>query len=339
MQANIRWPLKRNFIRRSSVANTFGLVRRNSDGSLRPHQGWDFEASIGTPCFAISDGKVEFISNAGDYGNVIVMSFAFEGRKLFAAYAHLSAMQTSVGQQVSMGQQIGSTGDSGNARGMVGRDLHLHFEIRTVMRPGRGLEGRLSPLKVFRTIPLDRSIETDVTLAASSAMTDEEILTRVLKYEGGFVDHRADLGGATNFGVTAATLGAWRKLGRPATSDEVETMTSAEAKAIYRQRYIADPGFEAVGDGKLRMIVVDCSVLYGPARAAKWLQMALGVFADGKVGNDTRTALASTNPGIVGRKILKLRIDRINARVVENPSQKVFFAGWMNRTNDLFQFA
>jgi len=159
MSPDLCWPLQRNVIRRNAVSNTVGMVRRRADGTQRPHQGWDFEAATGMPCFAIADGRVELISAAGDYGKLVVVSFPFDGETLFAAYAHLSAVKVTAGERVVKGQPIGLTGDSGNARGMSGRDLHLHFEVRTQPRPGRGLAGRLSPLNVFRAVPLDTAIE------------------------------------------------------------------------------------------------------------------------------------------------------------------------------------
>ena len=159
MDHNICWPLAHNMIRRNDKANTFGLVRHKADGSLKPHQGWDLEAPIGTPCFAISDGRIALVYNSVDYGDVIVLSFPFNGQKLYAAYAHLSAVEVAEGQSVTRGQRIGLTGDSGNARGMTGKDLHLHFEIRTMPRPGVGLGGRVSPLQVFGQIPLAAAIE------------------------------------------------------------------------------------------------------------------------------------------------------------------------------------
>jgi len=71
----------------------------------------------------------------------------------------------------------------------------------------------------------------------------DAILDRIIRREGGYVNHPADRGGATNFGITAQTLGNWRKLGRPATVAEVMALTETEARAIYRQQYIAGPGF------------------------------------------------------------------------------------------------
>lgn len=159
MDPDIQWPLAHNVIRWNKVSNTFGMVRRNADGSARPHQGWDFEALEGTPCFAIADGKVALIKTIGDYGNTVVLGFKSRGETYYAAYAHLSAMAVKIGDTVTRGSKIGLTGCTGNAKGMTGRDQHLHFEIRTEPAPGRGLAGRISPLKIFRAVPLDKAID------------------------------------------------------------------------------------------------------------------------------------------------------------------------------------
>ena len=152
----IGWPLARNVIRRGIENNTFGMVR---NGGTRPHQGWDFEAPAGTPCFAISDGKVELVYESIDYGKVAVLAFPFKGRNLYAAYAHLSAIEVKDGQAVAKGQRIGLTGNTGNARTMRGPDQHLHFEIREVPRPGKGLSGRKSPMEVFGRCPLKEAVQ------------------------------------------------------------------------------------------------------------------------------------------------------------------------------------
>ena len=50
-----------------------------------------------------------------------------------------------------------------------------------------------------------------------------------LREEGGFTDDPRDPGGATNLGITLATLTHWR--GRPATADDVRQLTVVEADA------------------------------------------------------------------------------------------------------------
>lgn len=156
----IDWPLDDNIIRGGKLSNTFGSdVRRRADGSAKGHQGWDLEADLGTPFFAIADGKIVAVRSGGDYGLVVIQSFTYEGRALFAAFAHLQSASVRVGDTVTRGQQLGRTGESGNARGMAKKDRHLHFEIRTSAVPGPGMIGRISPLQVFVICPLKTSVK------------------------------------------------------------------------------------------------------------------------------------------------------------------------------------
>lgn len=170
-------------------------------------------------------------------------------------------------------------------------------------------------------------------------MTDDDIVDAILKYEGGFTNDPVDHGGATNFGITAADLGRWRKLGRNATVEEVRAMTVTEARAIYEQWYIADAGFGAVSDTVLRWILVDSGVLHGTRTSVKWLQQVLGVTVDGVMGSQTTTALAGKDSGRVGRGVLALRIRRYAAIVKNEPSQMRFLEGWINRATSILQAA
>lgn len=157
----MRYPLARNRIRRGSLSNTFGMVRKNAQGEPKPHQGWDFEARIGTPCYAVGRGTVYSTRDGGDYGLQVTIRLdePNKGRTLYAFYAHLLSLDVHTGQVVAEGDQIGRTGESGNARGMPVDDQHLHFELRTEPSPGLGLAGRISPKDVFGRCPLNESVE------------------------------------------------------------------------------------------------------------------------------------------------------------------------------------
>jgi murein DD-endopeptidase MepM/ murein hydrolase activator NlpD len=154
----ITWPLVSNVIRGKSEKNTFGMVRKFANGSPKPHQGWDFSAAIGTAVYAISDGKVEFIKNHGDYGMQLCLSFNLDGKKYYAFYAHLQTTSVTVNATVEMDDLIGTTGNSGNASNLPHSEDHLHFEIRTQLHPGAGLAGRISPLKIYKRCPLKAPI-------------------------------------------------------------------------------------------------------------------------------------------------------------------------------------
>ena len=66
-------------------------------------------------------------------------------------------------------------------------------------------------------------------------MRFEACLPVILAAEGGFVDDPHDPGGATNLGITLATLSGW--FGRAATIAEIEALTPESVSPIYRSRY------------------------------------------------------------------------------------------------------
>ena len=149
--ALLAWPLERNEIRRGVQNNAFGMVR---NGGTRPHQGWDLYATPGTPCYAIADGSIEFAEGAGELGSMILLKFDHGGQTLYATYCHLSVILKREDEQVSRGDLLGYTGNTGNAASMAGDNQHLHFEIRTAKRPGRGLGGRIDPAQLYGRAPL-----------------------------------------------------------------------------------------------------------------------------------------------------------------------------------------
>ncbi|MFH9611809.1 peptidoglycan DD-metalloendopeptidase family protein [Streptomyces sp. NPDC017448] len=87
------------------------------------HTGSDFQAASGTPVLAIGPGTVVSAGNSGSYGNEVVIKHE-DG--MYSQYAHQSALNVSVGQTVTGGQQVGLSGSTGNSTGP-----HLHFEVRT----------------------------------------------------------------------------------------------------------------------------------------------------------------------------------------------------------------
>jgi len=128
------------FGREDPISNTHGMVRR---AGRRPHQGWDLEASPGSPVYAIADGEVR-IGISPSYGKNVTLTFQHQGRTYYAFYAHLQS--TSVGNSsIREGAVIGFTGMTGNAQGIPRQEAHLHFEIRTAANPGRGLANRIDP--------------------------------------------------------------------------------------------------------------------------------------------------------------------------------------------------
>lgn len=126
-------------------------------------------------------------------------------------------------------------------------------------------------------------------------------LSEILRHEGGYVDHPSDPGGATNRGVTIGTYAGWK--GRKVTKDELRNISDAEVAALYRRKYWDVVRGDDLPAG-LDLVAFDAAVNSGPARGARWLQQALGVTADGKIGPATLArAHASYSPAVIERAI------------------------------------
>lgn len=155
-------PLRRMHLRwrglESSYGASYGYVRkyRKTDPSYtKAHQGWDLDAKIGTPCYAISGGVITHTGYHRDFGWNIVLMFSKSGQTgmpsrhpLWAFYAHLSSIWVARDQIVDAGEPIGLTGATGNADPSA---PHLHFEVRNTSNPnpGKGFVGRLDPAAIL----------------------------------------------------------------------------------------------------------------------------------------------------------------------------------------------
>ena len=154
----------------------------------------------------------------------------------------------------------------------------------------------------------------------------------ILAYEGGFVNHPKDPGGATNQGITQRTYDAYRRRIGHATQS-VRMIDNVERDTIYRVQY-----WDAIrGDdlpGGVDAAVYDFAVNSGPSRAAKFLQRIVGVKQDGVIGLQTLDALARMDSTqVIGR----LCVDRMAfLRVARNPKTGAllwpeFGTGWTRR--------
>lgn len=118
-------------------------------------------------------------------------------------------------------------------------------------------------------------------------------MAEVFKYEGGYVNDQHDPGGETNLGISK----------RSYPKEDIRNMTRARAAQIYRRDFWDKLRCDELPDG-LDLVAFDAAVNSGPSRGAKWLQQALGVAADGKVGMATIGAAKNTYaPAAVMRAI------------------------------------
>jgi len=133
----------------------------------------------------------------------------------------------------------------------------------------------------------------------------EKSLALTLKYEGGFVDNRFDPGGATNMGITLATLSNYR--GYTATKLDVKRLTQTEASAIYLKQYWEPLLAQQLPSG-VDMFMFDYAVNSGPARAVKALQSSLGLPPDGNVKVSTLQAALRQDQATLIRALASKRL-------------------------------
>jgi murein DD-endopeptidase MepM/ murein hydrolase activator NlpD len=103
------------------LSSNYGYRRDPISGQRAFHTGIDIAASYGSPVYAYASGKVVESTSNSIRGNYITID---HGNGIKTSYLHLSSRMVSVGQTVTVGQQIGKVGSTGYATGN-----HLHFTV------------------------------------------------------------------------------------------------------------------------------------------------------------------------------------------------------------------
>lgn len=92
------------------------------------HEGVDFPVPLGSPVYAFADGTVTAAqdSGVGGFGGWVVLAHVIDGKPLSTVYGHMDpgGVLVHVGDQVTAGQTIARSGNSGQSSGP-----HMHFEV------------------------------------------------------------------------------------------------------------------------------------------------------------------------------------------------------------------
>ena len=151
-------------------------------------------------------------------------------------------------------------------------------------------------------------------------MNFDQAFERLLGHEGGYVDHPADPGGATRYGITERVARSNGYTGH------MRDFPLALAKQIYRASY-----WDAVRADDcppaLRFDLFDAAVNSGPVQAVKWMQRAVGVVDDGKIGPKTLLALKIADGPVSAARFNGHRL----AFMASLPTWGSFGKGWARR--------
>ncbi|HKX92347.1 MAG TPA: glycosyl hydrolase 108 family protein [Sphingomicrobium sp.] len=175
-------------------------------------------------------------------------------------------------------------------------------------------------------------------------MDVEQLIDGLIDREGGYVDHAADNGGPTCYGITQAVARAHGFAG------PMRQLPREEAAAIYMRLYWLRPRFDQVARRSPRLAgeLFEAGVNMGPAVAATFLQRALNALnrngadhpdlvPDGRVGErtlaalDTFLALRATPRGetILLRALEALQGERYLRLAERRPASEALLYGWL----------
>lgn len=172
----------------------------------------------------------------------------------------------------------------------------------------------------------------------------DALIDAVIDREGRYVNHPADRGGPTCWGITEAVARA------QGYSGAMRYLPRTEAAAIYRRIYWLRPGFDRVAlrAPKIAAELFDTGVNMGTGTATGFLQRALNalnrngrdyadIAVDRKMGTATLGALSAffDKRGPSAETVLLKAIDALQGahyvRLAEaRPSQEAFLYGWLS---------
>lgn len=170
----------------------------------------------------------------------------------------------------------------------------------------------------------------------------DQLIDGLISREGGFVDHPADRGGATRWGITEAVARAHGYAGPMA------LLPRDEAAAIYRRLYWLRPRFDQVARRAPAVAaeLFDTGANMGPGVAATFLQRALTALnrnstdyadlsPDGRIGEVTLAALDAFLAVRKGGEVVLLRAlealqgERYLRLAEKRPANEAFLYGWL----------
>lgn len=155
----------------------------------------------------------------------------------------------------------------------------------------------------------------------------------IMDHEGGYVNNPNDKGGPTNKGVTLATFR--RYAGDNMTVQDLREISDKQWYDIFKKYYWNVCMADKIVSQAVANAIVDWAYNSGPKTSISTTQRIVGVESDGIVGPITIAAINEMASGKLFNSIQTERILFINKIIKNNPSQKIFYNGWMNRIRSL----
>lgn len=155
-------------------------------------------------------------------------------------------------------------------------------------------------------------------------MTDIELFDKcievVLKNEGGYVNHPADPGGETNYGICK----------RYFPDEDIKNLTKKRAKKLYFDNFWKPMSLWDIINPEIILQIFDFGINAGKRRAIKSAQKIVNVAQDGICGKMTTNSINEYPDNFLEKYKIERRYYYTNL-AKRKPELKVFLRGWINR--------
>jgi len=157
----------------------------------------------------------------------------------------------------------------------------------------------------------------------------DDFIRDIIRREGGYVNHPADRGGPTKYGITIANYRRWTK-NLKATAEELARITVDDALKFYRW-YFAECKIDDL-PSELLPLALDLCALHSTRGVDVILDRVANFYDSSRPRGQVFHGLVEQFGPLTTEALITLsRVAYFRELCNLNPNQKAFLLGWLNR--------
>jgi lysozyme family protein len=164
--------------------------------------------------------------------------------------------------------------------------------------------------------------------------TDGDAIDTLLRFEGGYVDGRADRGGPMKFGIRLQELSRYRQ--RKATAEDLRELSIGEAREVYKKKYLSGPA-GGIASVQVKAVYMNVTELLGRTAGLEILRSSLSALGEKDLSSsDQMTRLDVDRINAVDSDLLIGKMNCREVKVLEGRSYfKIVGMKWIRRIQAL----